>query len=270
MFIPGLNKYFKIMLILLVIIPVSMVSLWRSDASMEPHVNASTRPSLEKNISEKEHRNGYGAFIRKLSARNTPQVIADKQEIAEVVLNFAWRDQGRWDDLRTLFHPDGIIQITWYNGDFNGFVDASMRMAESIGSLVKHFFGMPRIVVRGSRAVSETDVVILSRGRIGPVEIDVTSYCRFYDLFEKRKGIWKVCRRTAIYEKDRIDPVYPSLLFWLAAMFANFDKYPAQCRHLAYGLKKKGHPLQRGVVVNGSREERELYREGMDWLSGKK
>jgi hypothetical protein len=271
-FIPRLNKYLKIMLIPMVIVPICMVSLWRSNTSMEPHVKASTGPVLEKSISAKVHRDEYGAFIRKLSTSswNTTQVIADKHEIAEVVLNFAWRDQGRWNDLRTLFHPDGVIQITWYRGAFGGFVDASIRMAETIGSLVKHFFGMPRIVVKGSRAVSETDVVILSRGKIGPVEIDVTSYCRFYDLFEKRGGAWKVYQRTAIYEKDRIDPVYPSLLFWLAVKFTNFDKYPAQCRHLAYGLEKKGYPLQRGVVVNGSRAERELYRMGMDWLSGSK
>ena len=90
MFIQRLSKYLKIMLIPMVIISICMVSLRRSDTSLEPHVKASTGPVLEKSISEKEHRDEYGAFIRKLSAssRNTPQVIAGKQEISEVVLNF--------------------------------------------------------------------------------------------------------------------------------------------------------------------------------------
>lgn len=186
--------------------------------------------------------------------------------IAEKVAGFAFRDEGRWEDLRRLFAPQGTISVSWYSGPIDGFIAASKEMARNSTGLTKHWIGVPRITVCGERALSETDVAILARSKIGPVEADVTSYARFFDRFEKGSdGVWRILSRTAIYEKDRIDPVAPSLLFSLLYRFADFDKYPPQYKHLGYGLERNGFKLAGNIIVAHSAAERTMKQEAAQW-----
>jgi hypothetical protein len=188
--------------------------------------------------------------------------------IAQNIANFAFRDEGRWDALRDLFHPQAAIAVSWYRGPIAGFIEASRAMAGPPEILTKHCFGLPRIQVRGSSALSEVDVAIKVRSKIGKLDVDVTSYARFLDRFEQcADGRWRIVDRTAIYEQDRIDPVQPSFLFGLLYRLARFDRYPAEYRHLAFGLERKGLQLADGIIVAHSPEEAALKSAAASWLN---
>lgn len=190
----------------------------------------------------------------------------DQQAIAANVANFALRDQGDWPGLRNLFSADGKIAVTWYRGSIDGFIAASQKMGEDSSTQSKHWIGTPRIRLCGDRAISETDVAIMARTKVASVEVDVTSYARFFDTFSRDSdGQWRVVQRTAIYEKDRIDPVAPSLLFSLIYPFAGFDDYPPAYRHLAAGLERKGFKLAEPIIVAHSPEETELKTAAAHW-----
>jgi len=100
------------------------------------------------------------------------------------------------------------------------------------------------------------------------METDLTAYARLYDLLEKREAVWRILKRTAIYEKDRMDSVKPSLLFWIASLFINLKKYPKACRFMGFGLEKAGLELKNNIIQDNSEELKLLYKEGDDWLSG--
>jgi hypothetical protein len=195
---------------------------------------------------------------------------ADSLAISRNVASFAFRDQGRWDELRNLFHPDAQIAVTWYRGPVAGFIEGSAQMSAAAGAAVsKHLIGVPRVTVSGSRALSDTDVIILARAKIGPLEVDVTSYLRFFDRFERRDdGVWRVACRTGVYEKDRIDPVAPSPLFPLVYWLAGFHRFPPACRHLAGGLVRNGHALAMPIIEVGTEGEAALRRDAELWLTG--
>jgi len=80
-------------------------------------------------------------------------------------------------------------------------------------------------------------------------------------------GRWRIWERTGIYEKDRMDPVQPSLHFWLIYRFARFSRFPAEYRHLAFGVKRQGLKLAERVVMAHSREEVALKAEAATWLA---
>lgn len=105
---------------------------------------------------------------------------------------------------------------------------------------------------------------MLARGGNGHLEIDLTTYARFYDLLEKREGGWRIIKRTAIYEKDRVDCVQPSLLFWIASLFINLKKYPNACRFTGFALEKAGYEISKNIVEDPSEELKLLYKEGDD------
>jgi len=73
-------------------------------------------------------------------------------------------------------------------------------MAAAGKALTKHWIGVPRISVCGEKALAETDVVIMNRSSVGPVEIDVTSFARFFDRLQcDTSRDWKILSRVAIY-----------------------------------------------------------------------
>jgi hypothetical protein len=194
--------------------------------------------------------------------------VSDREMISDLIHVWAYhRDHGNWEQLRDTFWPDGTISLSWFDGPFEKFIDASREMAEK-GSQAKHIISQPLIKMKGNRAVSEANLVLLARGSSGPLEIDLTTYARFYDLLERREGSWRICKRTAIYERDRMDPVKPSLLFWLLCIFSNFNKYPKSCRFLGFALEKAGYELKQNIVEDDSEALSLLYENGDEWLLG--
>ncbi len=109
------------------------------------------------------------------------------------------RDLGEWAALRQLFHPDGTIEITWFEGLARDFVDGSMRMGAS-DLRTKHLIGTPVITfnARGNKAILETNAMIIAEN----VKLNLGCEChnRFYDRAEKRDGVWRLFHRQSIYD----------------------------------------------------------------------
>jgi hypothetical protein len=134
----------------------------------------------------------------------------DKSACAELIQSWGlYRDQGKWPELTATFAPEGEIAVSWFSGPFREFV-ARCRASFEAGVRSKHLILPSHVRLAGERALAETNIVILVRQRIGTVLADLTSYARFLDRLERRGGRWMILERTAIYERDRLDPVEPS------------------------------------------------------------
>jgi SnoaL-like protein len=192
--------------------------------------------------------------------------LEDRLQIIDTVHNWAvWRDAGDWERFRTVWHDDGWMSATWFQGPARQFIEVSRAGFES-GVSILHFLGGSSVDVNGTRAIAQTKMTINQRASIDNVVVDVVCTGRFYDFFEKRAGRWAIVRRQPIYEKDRMDLVDPAARLALdAALLAQF---PEGYRHLAYlqsrlGFRiKKDMPGLKGPVVQA------LYARGAKWLQG--
>jgi len=53
---------------------------------------------------------------------------ADRQAIRELVENWViWRDAGDWERFRTVWHPDGRMMATWFQGPAEEFIRVSQE-----------------------------------------------------------------------------------------------------------------------------------------------
>ena len=180
-----------------------------------------------------------------------------------------WRDAGDWERFATVWHPDGVMMATWFQGPFSEFIRVT-REGWDKGVSILHFLGGSALEIAGERAIAQTKMTISQRGMVegaeGPVLCDVLCTGRFYDFVEKHEGRWKLLHRQPIYEKDRIDPVNPAAVLTLDA--ARLAQLPEGYRHLAYiqlhiGYKVKlDMPMLKGPVVEA------LYLRGARWLAG--
>ena len=190
----------------------------------------------------------------------------DKLAIVEVVHNWAlWRDAGDWERFRSTWHTDGWMTATWFQGPAEEFIKVSKAGFEK-GVSILHFLGGSSVEVKGSRAVAQTKMTISQRGSLEGELVDVVCTGRFYDFFEKRAGRWAIVRRQPIYEKDRMDPVDPSVRIKLDADL--LGSLPEGYRHLGYLQSKLGFKIKRDLPqLKGAAVER-LYRHGRAWLDG--
>jgi hypothetical protein len=191
---------------------------------------------------------------------------ADKLAIRETVENWVvYRDAGLWDRFATVWHEEGWMTATWFQGPYRDFIAISKKSFEA-GVNILHQLGGWTCDIAGDRAISQTKMTILQRGAVGDVPVDVICWGRFYDFFEKRDGRWAIVRRQPIYEKDRLDTVDPAAT--LALDPALLARFPEGYRHLAYLQSKVGFNVKEGLPgVKGAAVEK-LYAEGQAWLDG--
>jgi hypothetical protein len=190
----------------------------------------------------------------------------ERVRIREVIENWAlWRDAGDWERFRTVWHADGVMMATWFQGPAERFIEVT-REGWGKGVSILHFLGGTAIDVSGARAIAQTKMTISQRAAVDGVVCDVLCTGRFYDFFEKRNDIWAIVLRQPIYEKDRLDPVDPAAKLELDRTL--LAEFPEGYRHLAYVQTKNGFSVERGMpMLKGPAVER-LYARGAVWLAG--
>ena len=194
------------------------------------------------------------------------QTVIDRLAIRENVENWVlWRDAGDWERFATVWHSDGWMTATWFQGPASRFIEVSREGFER-GVNILHSLGGWSCDVAGVRAISQVKMNILQRAPLDGVMVDVVCIGRFYDFFEQRDGRWAIVRRQPIYEKDRLDPVDPSATLTLDR--DALARFPEGYRHLGYLQSKNGFTVKDGLPgVRGPAVEK-LYAEGKAWLAG--
>jgi SnoaL-like domain len=189
----------------------------------------------------------------------------DRALIRDLVENWAvWRDAGDWERFATVWHEDGFMMATWFQGPAREFIRVSREGFER-GVSILHFLGGTSVDLGNDRAIAQTKMTISQRAEVHGVECDVVCTGRFYDFLEKR-GRWGIVLRQPIYEKDRLDPIDPAATLRLDPDI--LARFPPGYRHLAYVQSQIGFevkPDMPGLVGPGVER---LYRRGAQWLSG--
>lgn len=189
----------------------------------------------------------------------------DRLAIRELVENWAlWRDAGDWDRFRTLWHADGRMMATWFQGSAEEFIAVS-QAGFARGVRILHFLGGSAIDVAGSRAIAQTKMTISQRAEVDGVLSDVVCTGRFYDFLEKRGGRWGLVLRQPIYEKDRLDPVAPDARLSLDADL--LARFPEGYRHLAYLQTRIGYKVKPDMPGLTGAAVEALYARGAAWLA---
>lgn len=197
-----------------------------------------------------------------------PRDTADRLAIRGLIENWVlWRDARLWERFRTLWHEDGQMWATWFQGSYEDFIKVSQDGYDR-GARIMHMLGGMSIDLAGKRAIAQTKVTIQQRAEVEGVICDATCAGRFYDFLEKRRGRWGLVLRRLAYEKDRLDPVDPAAK--LALDQDLLAQFPEGYRHLAYLQSKIGYRVKRDMPGLDGPELDALYAQGAAWLKGRK
>jgi len=190
----------------------------------------------------------------------------DELEIRRVVERWAvWRDAGDWERFGTVWHDDGFMMATWFQGPATDFIRVSREGFER-GVSILHFLGGSAVEVDGDRAIAQTKMTISQRAPVHDVVCDIVCTGRFYDFFERRDGRWAIVLRQPVYEKDRLDPVDPAASVPLDPEL--LARFPVGYRHLAYAQSQIGYEVKTDMPGLTGPQVEYLYERGARWLAG--
>ncbi len=190
----------------------------------------------------------------------------DRWQIRELIENWVvWRDAGDWQRFRTVWHADGVMMATWFQGSFEDFIRVSQEGWDR-GLSILHFLGGISIELKAERAIAQTKMTISQRAKVAGELADVVCTGRFYDFLEKRHGRWGIVLRQPVYEKDGITPVDPAARIVLDK--ALLERFPVGYRHLAYLQTQIGYSVKTDMPGLKGEKVEALYALGRAWLEG--
>ena len=194
------------------------------------------------------------------------QRMLDTLEIKEVVENWVvFRDSGDWERFRSVWHEEGVMMATWFQGPYEEFIRVNQE-GWNKGVSILHLLGGTSVEIAGIRAIAQTKMTISQRAPVHGVMVDVLCTGRFYDFFEKRNDRWAIVLRRLFYEKDRMDPVDPSKTVQLDPKI--LAQFPEGYRHLAYLQSSLGFNVKSDMPGLRGPEADALYAQGNKWLGG--
>lgn len=142
--------------------------------------------------------------------------LVDKEEIRDVMARYA-RAVDRQDlaALREVYHPDAYDDHADYRGGIDGLVD---YVTERVGDApqVMHFLGQSLIeFASADTAVAESYFMTahtlgadaargFGAGTKDGDSVQLSSYGRYVDRFERREGAWRIAHRVVVYEAVRV------------------------------------------------------------------
>jgi len=190
----------------------------------------------------------------------------DRQSIHELIQNrVIWRDGGDWERFKSLWHEEGRMHATWFQGPALDFIEANKQGWRN-GVRIFHSLGGTSIQLRGDRAIAQTKATVSQRAEVDGIECDVLCTCRFYDFLERRSHHWGIVLRQGVYDKDRLDPVAPDATLHLDVQL--LISFPSGYRHLAYLQTRIGYTVKKDMPQSEGPELEALYRSGDVWLQG--
>lgn len=173
------------------------------------------------------------------------------------------RDMGRWDRMKSCYHADGFVRISWFQGNAHDFVDASREMARR-SVLAKHRLGPVTVRIAGNRAVASMAITIDIPASVKGVEVMLSSHARVFYRAELRDGAWKLSSFEVFYMRDELVAQIPGQPIPVTAQ--DLAPYRRSYRNLAHVLALGGFPVRDDLAGEDRPESVEgLCREIYDW-----
>lgn len=201
-------------------------------------------------------------MLFKRTDHNTPQMVADKFSVKELVeFERFRRDNGLWADMKTCYAKDSRVEVSWFKGSGEAFVEASSYSRQ----YAPHKLYNTLVWLNDNKAVAVTMATIQLRSDFDGHPVELQSDVKILYRVQKTKEIWGIVSMDCIYEKDALIPVYPGRD--VTVPIDEILKYRPSYANLCYVLEKNGYEVNTELAgIDRPDTVNKMIKDAEDWL----
>ncbi len=166
----------------------------------------------------------------------------DRASVADVIgRERAARDGRRWTEMAACYHPDAFVDVSWFRGGGEAFVEASRKVAAG-PTLSFHGMAPAVVTVNGDRALAETACSLHGMTELEGVDVALIGYTRLLWRALRSGDGWLIAGLRAMYVSDMLLPRNPSRV--PAIDDEILRTFRPSYKYLSYIITKSGRTIQ--------------------------
>ncbi|MCW6512021.1 nuclear transport factor 2 family protein [Lichenifustis flavocetrariae] len=172
--------------------------------------------------------------------RTKQQDATDSIAVTDVIMRERLaRETHNWADDAACFHPDAVVEVSWFKGSGAEFVEAGKNNPDTE---TVHFDSMSPAVVwlKDDRAIADTACAVHTFSLLEGIEVSTTSYTRLLWRVQRSQGQWLIRGLRGIYIRDTLIPRDPNKVPKLDE--EKLRGFRPSYRYLSYILTAGGSP----------------------------
>ena len=190
-----------------------------------------------------------GAAIGRDQARSRSRIFSsadqaqlDRAAVADLVIRErAARDNGMWAEMAACYHPNSVIEVSWFKGDGATFVEQTKKNF-SAGRLSLHHMSPAVVTIKHSHALAETACQLTAFVELDKAPVCIINHARLLWRAQLLGDQWLIAGLRIIYIRDLLVPV--SLSNAPKIDEAEAARYRLSYRYLSYFFARSEHPAK--------------------------
>lgn len=192
----------------------------------------------------------------------TTENLLAKADIQELITfeRFS-RDNSLWESMRQCFANDSHVNISWFNGSGEAFIESSKAM----NRYAPHQIHNSQIWINDERAVAIMQATIQTRLPIQGVQMQLNSDAKIIYCLTKTTDTWYIQHMECVYEQDSLTPVFPTSIILSQH---DFEPYRSSYACLSYCLNYLGYEVNHELQgIDRPDSLQTFYQRLDDWLT---
>ena len=181
--------------------------------------------------------------------RSTEAVLLDQIAVTQLIARERLAHEAHDYDIEaSCFHPDAVVDVSWYSGSAAAFVDAGRKAAargRASTNLKATYFdslSQPSVWIDGDRAIAEASCAVHTFSTLDGVDVHVTAYTRLLWRVVKQRGVWLILGLRGLYLRDTMQPVDPTKTVTIDE--ERLARYRPSYRFISYLTVAGGGPIR--------------------------
>ena len=193
--------------------------------------------------------------------------LLDQLAVADLITRERWaRDNRMFDEMAKFYHPDSVVETTWFTGSGAEFVERS-RAAVREGLINFHVMSPSIVTLNGDRALAETPASLRNFWQVDGVDGSIEAFVKLMWRAVRTDHGWQIAGLRVIYVRDLLHACNPTR----PPQFdqEKLNQYRACCRYQSYHLARLGLEPSQDMVGEDRPETVAALRRGEQvWLAG--
>ena len=162
----------------------------------------------------------------------------DRLAIADLIYRERWaRDNHMWEEMVASYHPDSLVEISWFKGTGAKFVELS-RGAVREGTINFHVMSPAIVTVNGDRAIAETPATLRNFFQVDGVDGSIEAFVKLLWRALRTETGWLIAGLRVIYVRDLLHACNPAKPPHFDQ--DRLDQFRLSYRYMSYHLTRLG------------------------------